>query len=1209
MSSPATFYGPPSSPPIPPSLGLEEDDENSIPTGRPMRVKVSYTFDDENKTNCLARFPDVLNIPTVAIDNSTQIGIVELKKCIKAIVAASPELIAKLGQDYTVYAYDYSEYETPLVGQGMLSRLLASASSTPDAPAHQSSTMITGRVCKNIIGLFSNGIKETLDVRLRLVPVPTCKQSEYLASLEQYRNVSVMQPSVLTSSTLDADIGQAPSSVGATYAPPFDQRTGGIEDIHHLLTQGYDLQGNHALPQDNYAPMSDAGYSTQASRAGSPTPSQRSIAPSQAQSRYPPPRPSSRASQSNSRVPYSRKESSSFLEQGDVPDADQSQEPARKKARIMKADWKGKSSALGSADSLRVTASTANSIRVHRPAPIRPSGDRTHSLEPPPRAPTPIPEAGPRSRPLLRAASASLLRRGSTLSSDGNYASPYSPNEDREQSQPAWAFSPQDENQISVNTSPLDIPSSPPEFAPPSSPPLPTYPPDSGFMSEAAPDRPDEDDEERPVDEEDMVVAQRWKKRPRTMRPDKDGFCAVIPGPLELLPQRMPEKLRELDRQRRLQQEGNAEKAQDSDRPSPVQQPKRGPTPTAMDIRPPPGRRPSASSLVLPTSRPATEEVSSDRANDVKGPSNNETDSSEAQDKPLAQVATEEAPTERNSSSAAASRRRIANRLAESLAKGQSPPYCQNCGEINTPTWRTAFCKIQDGELPKATYSNEKGGIVALQSLDQDAHGKTTRHMIIKKLVDDRIETDYHPFQLCNPCGLWLNKHKGMRPQKVWHKSSTDRRRREFLKKMRQAGSVEPQSDFGPTTTSTLETDQVSPAETSHVQQTLEEPPSREGPTDKRRENSTDRIGKSGVSSLTWDDTFAAAALKRAIQSSPARLLGSQQSPIEVTDDLTPKPTRRLLFPSPRREGEMKTLDGDHTTASSHSSKPTATNTNGKPLVLVDDVQNDKENCPPPLNVNDDLDVIFQDINFPLAKTPEKKTPSPADRNRIFKTPTPSSRRSKLPLTPSQHLLSSATRALRSTPASARASASKLLHTLLSPSRSSPQQQQQQQQLLTPFTTQLNQLLSDSLASPSARSSTGSSGLARVTGAFDLEALPELGFNADAFGALVGDAMGGGGAFDAEFWSTDPLGPVGEGGHAMRSAFGVYEDPSADCIVSGEDDDDSREGRGQGWDAESLFGKSPGTGLKSDGLGELGKADGLRNSGGAEASVVSAMET
>ncbi|KAG9511612.1 hypothetical protein KCU71_g24300, partial [Aureobasidium melanogenum] len=68
-----------------------------IPT-RPMRVKVLYTFDNDNKTNCLARFPDILHVPTVPIDENTQIGVIELRTCIRAIVSASPELVSRLTQ-------------------------------------------------------------------------------------------------------------------------------------------------------------------------------------------------------------------------------------------------------------------------------------------------------------------------------------------------------------------------------------------------------------------------------------------------------------------------------------------------------------------------------------------------------------------------------------------------------------------------------------------------------------------------------------------------------------------------------------------------------------------------------------------------------------------------------------------------------------------------------------------------------------------------------------------------------------------------------------------------------------------------------------------------------------------------------------------------------------------------------------------------------
>lgn len=51
-------------------------------------VKVLYTFDDASKTNCLARWPSLLEIQTAHLDEKTQIGVIELKTCIKAIVSA-----------------------------------------------------------------------------------------------------------------------------------------------------------------------------------------------------------------------------------------------------------------------------------------------------------------------------------------------------------------------------------------------------------------------------------------------------------------------------------------------------------------------------------------------------------------------------------------------------------------------------------------------------------------------------------------------------------------------------------------------------------------------------------------------------------------------------------------------------------------------------------------------------------------------------------------------------------------------------------------------------------------------------------------------------------------------------------------------------------------------------------------------------------------
>lgn len=53
-----------------------------------LAVKVLYTFDTEYKTNCLARWPNVLEIQTAYLDESTPIGVIELRTCIQAIVSA-----------------------------------------------------------------------------------------------------------------------------------------------------------------------------------------------------------------------------------------------------------------------------------------------------------------------------------------------------------------------------------------------------------------------------------------------------------------------------------------------------------------------------------------------------------------------------------------------------------------------------------------------------------------------------------------------------------------------------------------------------------------------------------------------------------------------------------------------------------------------------------------------------------------------------------------------------------------------------------------------------------------------------------------------------------------------------------------------------------------------------------------------------------------
>ena len=89
---------------------------------RTVKLKVLYTFDVEQKDNHLARWPHALNVQAAYIDETNQIGVIDLRTCLEAVTNASPELTANADNDYTIYAYDYSEPDTPLVGQGMLSR-------------------------------------------------------------------------------------------------------------------------------------------------------------------------------------------------------------------------------------------------------------------------------------------------------------------------------------------------------------------------------------------------------------------------------------------------------------------------------------------------------------------------------------------------------------------------------------------------------------------------------------------------------------------------------------------------------------------------------------------------------------------------------------------------------------------------------------------------------------------------------------------------------------------------------------------------------------------------------------------------------------------------------------------------------------------------------------------------------------------------------
>lgn len=1037
-----------------------------------MRVKVLYTFDDQNKSNCLVRLPNAFNIPTVSVDENTQVGVIELKTCIQAIVSASPELVAKLGHDYTVYAFDFSEYETPLVGQGMLSWILASASSTPNAPAHQSNTMVTGRVCKSILGIFSNGVKETLEVKLKLVPVPTCLQSEYVENMERYRSLSKVMPEGFDHGAWaeflknNPAIGQL-TGKDSDLLPQANQRGSivGVESIHQMLIRSGSSEDDRG--NDGYSYRLGGPYSAQGSRAASPTPSMRSCAALQQVTLESESRPGSRASVRSERP--SRPRHLSF-DSGAVQDQNE-EGRERKRVRVEKANWRGKSSFGTNVNSLRVTASTAASIRVHQPVTTNRSASIAESIEPPQRAPTPRPDnsslALPRTRG--RPSNTSLLRHESTGGGRTRYVSPYTENGPYSD---VAADSADDEQGGSVGETPVDFPSSPPIMpqdntpSAPSSPGLPTlpYPADSGFVSDNVLDREDDVDTAKEVGGTDVPTQAPVRKRAKQ---DRSGhpWTAVTPGPMDLLPQTMPQRATNARPNRNVstptESTGRSQTVQES-APLPSSpllasnsSSKFASTSQPPPLRPQPQKQPLIDPLLLalPPGEVLPHPLQTDTVNQpLTGPfttastaPRKRSTASKPKTLPRSQtwsgdgsqgffsgapIDSVPAPMQENevgvpqprSGSGTKRSRHIKETLQSALAAGQMPPYCHNCGEIETPTWRKAYTRIQMGSPKDYETSTEDSAVVGFEIVKPpEGEYAPPQYRIFKQSIssEERDTQTFQMLQLCNPCGLWFNKKASMRPPDVWGKAAEraaanpaekPKRKRnkpteKTSRKKRQANADEIRSDAAQEPYSSVFTDQIMPSDGPEPLPSQRRPSLGQEPAPSRPRASSVQGSSHGASnSNQMGDAAAAAALRRAIQSSPIQFMGSQHSPIEIEPDLTPNPTRRILFPSPRKEGEVRSFS-DLPNNESSSKSPSTSLTNSlnsactksipqgeyaAPTPNFNAEENDKENCPPSFDENDDLRHLFEDPDMSPPQATPKSGPSFSD---LLKTPTPQSGR------------------------------------------------------------------------------------------------------------------------------------------------------------------------------------------------------------------------
>ena len=693
-------------------MATSPDESISI---RTVRLKVLYTFDIEQKDNHLARYAHPLEVQTAFIDETSQIGVVDLRTCLEAVTTASPELTTNAENDYTIYAYDYSEPDTPLVGQGMLSKTLAVHA---QGQASENDAMVTGRVTKNLMGLFSKNAQETLEVKLRFTPVNTFPQ--------RYRSGSV--------SSQDGSRPQwqngLPSQGMPRSASPVD--TSGLEAMQRMLTgESMQAMGNTASGSRPGTPITNQNFNPALRQPGSSH--------------------SRPASRSGIR-PTSHARRESFNSGYYSGDENTDDGPARKRAKTSKVDWPNKTNLNieRQPDSLRVAASTASSVRLHRPIAINPAAmaamQQGQPTEEPMRPPTPVPavkSGRPRGRPRKNAPS--NLNQGSQVRD----SSPMVESAPQPQLLNVSITSPEDSRLRSVSSTPANIPSSPPVMPDPQQPAVtsPALPPmmmpnhDSGFMSGALDDIFGDDGM---LQFDDFMLEKNQQNNEQSQSQQiTDTFPPVFDDGNEMMdsltqyqkPQMEPPPLP--SNQRSLARAQSYTPASRSSISSPKLAP--APIPRARQILEEQQRTKSSQHSQVPKSDPAPRALQ--RAQTWA---------------PDSDALMSEAPTMEEARAKAASKKKVGKeqtkaRLENAIANGEMPPFCDNCGSIETPAWRRGYAKVFQCPWDEVETSLDPGQCCFKEVLTRNADGsvKTFRGYKVEKLSGDEDDS-WLAITLCN---------------------------------------------------------------------------------------------------------------------------------------------------------------------------------------------------------------------------------------------------------------------------------------------------------------------------------------------------------------------------------------------------------------------------------------------------------------------------